>query len=497
MAKRQTASSAEVLARAGVDLHLELDGRGLRAGLTEALREAVRSGRLAPGTRLPASRALASDLGIARSTVTECYAELVAEGWMTAQQGSGTRVALRAEPRRSPAAVDAGAGAGLGAAAAAAAAARAGAARAGRPTHGLGPGVAEFAEFPRAPWLAAARRALAAAPHSAFGYGDPLGSMQLRTALADYLSRVRGVRTEPERIVICSGFHHGLTLTAHALATRGVSTMAVEGYGLDIYRATLTDAGLRIPPLGVDEAGARIDDLIALKDVGAVLLTPAHQFPTGFALAPERRAAVLDWARTTGGVVLEDDYDGEFRYDRRPVGALQGLDPEHVVYFGTASKSLAPSLRLGWMVVPESLLPAVTAAKGRVETVSVLDQLTFAEFVTSGAFDRHVRARRTDYRRRRDELIAALAQSSADVRVTGMAAGLQAVIELPAGTEQKAVADAARQGLIVSGMAQFRHPDAGPDVPRRDALVVNFSAVSDSAWPGALQTLSSVLPQQG
>ncbi|MCU1477172.1 MAG: hypothetical protein JWQ64_1865 [Subtercola sp.] len=483
MAKRQTAPSAEVLARAGVDLHLELEGRGLRAGLTEALREAVRSGRLAPGTRLPASRALASDLGIARSTVTECYAELVAEGWMTAQQGSGTRVALRAEPRRpSTATVDAEAGAGASGVPAI------------RATHGLGPGVAEFAEFPRAPWLAAARRALAAAPHSAFGYGDPLGRMELRTALADYLSRVRGVRAEPQCIIICSGFHHGLTLTAHALAAGGVRAVAVEGYGLDIYRATLADAGLRIPPLGVDEGGARIDEL-ALADVGAVLLTPAHQFPTGFALAPERRAAVLDWARTTGGVVLEDDYDGEFRYDRKPVGALQGLDPEHVIYFGTASKSLAPALRLGWMVVPESLLPAVAAAKGRVETVSVLDQLTFAEFVTSGAFDRHVRARRTTYRHRRDELVAAAVQSSAEVRVTGMAAGLQAVIELPTGTELRAVQEAARQGLIVSGMAQFRHPDAGPHVPRRDALVVNFSVVSDSAWPGALHTLSSVLPQ--
>jgi GntR family transcriptional regulator / MocR family aminotransferase len=335
---------------------------------------------------------------------------------------------------------------------------------------------------------------MAGAPYSAFGYGDPLGRMELRTALAGYLSRVRGVYAGPEQIVITSGFYHGLTVLARALKGQGVNTVAVEGYGLDLYRAVLGDEGMSIPSLGVDENGAYIDDLVGMKDVGAVLLTPAHQFPTGFALSTERRAAVLDWARSTGGLILEDDYDGEFRYDRKPVGALQGLDPEHVVYFGTASKSLAPALRLAWMVVPERLLPAVEATKGRVDTVSVLEQLTFTEFVTSGAFDRHVRARRQNYRRRRDELIAALAQNAPEVRVSGMAAGLQAVLLLPPGTEAWALQAAARHGLVVSGMAEFRHPAADARLPRQDALVVNFSSVSDSAWPGALKALCSVLP---
>ncbi|GGJ80160.1 GntR family transcriptional regulator [Streptomyces camponoticapitis] len=474
MRKPQTTSSADVLAKAGIDLHLDLQGSGLRAGLTDALRDAVRSGRLAPGTRLPASRALAADLGIARSTVTECYTDLVEEGWLTARHGSGTRVAERAEPRRATpgsASVE----------------------PRRRPVHGLEAGAVDFAEFPRAPWLAAARRAFAVASHSAFGYGDPLGSMELRTALADYLSRVRGVYAGPGQIIITSGFHHGLTVLARALKGRGVEAVAVEGYGLDIYRAVLGDEGMGIPPLRVDEDGARIDDLVELRDVVAVLLTPAHQFPTGFALSTERRAAVLDWARSHGGLILEDDYDGEFRYDRKPVGALQGLDPEHVVYFGTASKSLAPALRLAWMVVPEYLLPAVAAAKGRVDTVSVVDQLIFTEFLTSGAFDRHVRGRRKNYRRRRDELIAALAQNAPDIHVAGMAAGLQAVLVLPAGTEASALRAAARQGLTVSGMAEFRHPAADARLPRRDALVVNFSSVSDSAWPGALRALCAVL----
>jgi GntR family transcriptional regulator/MocR family aminotransferase len=467
MARSQTNSASS-----GVDLHLELGGPGLRAGLTDALREAVRSGRLAPGSRLPASRTLAADLGIARSTVTECYAELVAEGLLTAQQGSGTRVAERAVPRR----VTTTAAPGRR-----------------RTTHGLLPGASDFAEFPRTQWLAAARRVMAVAPPDAFGYGDPRGRMELRTALADYLSRVRGVDAEPERIVICSGFHHGLTLTARALKALGARAVAVEAYGLDLYRALVMDAGLRIPPLLVDEHGARTGELAALSGVGAVLLTPAHQFPTGVALSPERRAAAIDWARTTGGLILEDDYDGEFRYDRKPVGALQGLDPERVVYFGTASKSLAPALRVAWMVVPEQLLLHITAAKGPVETVSVLDQLTLAEFITSGAFDRHVRSRRQTYRRRRDQLVAALAQSAPGIRVTGMAAGLQAVLELPPGTEGRVLQEAARQGLMVSGMAEFRHEELEAT---RDALVVNYSAVSDSAWGAALKALCSVMPSR-
>ncbi|MDA0158884.1 PLP-dependent aminotransferase family protein [Solirubrobacter ginsenosidimutans] len=459
-----------------MDLHLELRGPRVRAGLSDALREAVRSGRLPAGSRLPASRTLAADLGIARSTVTECYAELVAEGLLTARQGSGTRVAQRAAPRR------------------VAATGSPGGSNRRRATHGLLPGAADFAEFPRTPWLAAARRALAVAPPDAFGYGDPLGRIELRTALADYLSRVRGVDAEPERIVICPGFHHGLTLTARALKARGVRAVAVEGYGLGLYRALLTDAGVSIPPLLVDEHGARTGDLTSLNGAGAVLLTPAHQFPTGVALSAERRAAAIDWARTTGGLILEDDYDGEFRYDRKPVGALQGLDPERVVYFGTASKALAPALRVAWLVAPEHLLPDIAAAKGPVDTVSALEQLTLAEFITSGGFDRHVRSRRQTYRRRRDQLVEALAQRAPEVRVTGMAAGLQAVLELPLGTERSVLHAAARQGLMVSGMAEFRHQGLGGPAAAQDALVVNYSAVSDSAWGGALNALCSVMP---
>ncbi|MHB9848189.1 PLP-dependent aminotransferase family protein [Streptomyces krungchingensis] len=479
MTNSQTNSEGGPAAEPGTDLHLDLRGPGLRAGLTDALRDAVRTGRLAPGTRLPPSRTLAADLGVSRNTVTDAYGELVAEGWLSAQQGSGTRVAARPARHGAAPAVP----------------------RAQttpkRPLYVMQPGAPDLARFPRAQWLTAARRAMNAAPYDAFGYGDGLGQLRLRTALADYLARARGVYAEPDRIAVCSGFHHGLALMAQVLREREVQAVAVESYGLDLYRDLLTGAGLRTPPVQVDEHGARTQDLARTDDIGAVLMTPAHQYPTGVALRPDRRTAAVEWARSTGGFVLEDDYDGEFRYDRQPVGALQGLDPDRVVYFGSASKSLAPGIRLGWMVLPQELVPDIVAAKGFGDYMSsALEQLTLAEFLTSGAYDRHVRAMRLHYRRRRDQLVTALALRAPHVRVAGMAAGLQAVLELPQGTERSVVQEAARQGLAVSGLAEFRHEASDParQLPGQDALVVNYAAPSDSAWTGALNTLCTVMP---
>ncbi|WP_392899396.1 PLP-dependent aminotransferase family protein [Streptomyces sp. LN699] len=458
----------------GTDLHLDLTaGRGLRAGLTEALREAARSGRLAPGTRLPSSRSLAVDLGIARNTVAEAYGELVAEGWLTARHGSGTRVAERAVPRHPARAARVRPPARRG------------------PAYSFKPGSPDLGSFPRTAWSAAARRALAAAPNDAFGYAaDARGRIELREALADYLARARGVDADPDRIVLCAGFVHGLSLLARVLRARRVREVAVEGWSLDVHRDLLTGAGLRTRPLWLDGAGARTEDLTSTS--GAVLLTPAHQFPTGVALTPARRAAAVDWARTTGGLILEDDYDGEFRYDRQPVGALQGLDPDRVVYLGTASKSLAPGLRTGWMVVPAGLVDEVLAAKGLTDWMSgAPDQLTLAEFIRSGAYDRHVRSMRLRYRRRRDALVEALAPRTA-VTVSGIAAGLHAVLDLPAGTERPLIQAAAWHDLALEGLSRFRHPDSA--MPARDAVVLGYGTPSESAWSGALAALEAALP---
>jgi GntR family transcriptional regulator/MocR family aminotransferase len=466
----------------GVDLHVEPTGPGLRRGLTDALREAVRTGRLAPGTRLPSSRSLAADLGIARNTVADAYADLVAEGWLTARQGSGTRVATGA-PATPP-------GPWGSAVAPPPGSAPPGPRRHDQPVHDLRPGRPDLASFPRTEWLKAARRALTSAPYHAFGYGDPRGRTELRTALAGYLSRARGVRTDPGRVLVCAGISHGLRILGTVLRARGVRTIAVESYGLDVHRDLLEATGLRTEPLPFDERGT---DPSALGNVGAVLLTPAHQFPMGVPLHRDRRAAVVEWARRTGGLVLEDDYDGEFRYDRQPVGALQGLDPEHVVHLGTASKSLAPGLRLAWAVLPPALVREAAAAKGGIDTCGVLDQLTLAEFITSGAYDRHIRAARLRYRRRRDALVAELARRAPSVRATGIAAGLHVVLRLPPGTEQAALRAAAWHGLAVDGLRRHRHPDAA--VEPCDALVVGYATPPDHAWAAALDALCAVLPE--
>ncbi|MFH9863594.1 PLP-dependent aminotransferase family protein [Streptomyces sp. NPDC017202] len=459
----------ESWATLGVDLHLEPTGHGLRRGLTDALREAVRGGRLAPGTRLPSSRTLAADLGIARNTVADAYADLVAEGWLTARQGSGTRVADRAVVPPADAAAPHR--------------------QHRRPAFDLRPGTPDLASFPRTEWLKAARRAVTAAPHDALGYGDPRGRVELRTALAGYLARARGVRTDPGRVLVVAGFVHGLQVLGTVLRARGVRTVAVESYGLDVHERQLRAAGLRTVPLPFDRLGT---DPAGLSGVGAVLLTPAHQFPMGVPLHRDRRAALVHWARGTGGLVLEDDYDGEFRYDRQPVGALQGLDPDHVVYLGTASKSLAPALRLGWAVLPPGLAEEAAGAKGGIDTCGVLDQLTLAEFLTSGAYDRHVRSARLRYRRRRDALVAALAAHAPEARVTGIAAGLHAVVGLPPGTEQPVIQAAAWQGLALYGLSRFRHPSAR--AAPLDALVVGYATPPDHAWTGALTALCRALP---
>ncbi|MBT2675229.1 PLP-dependent aminotransferase family protein [Streptomyces sp. ISL-14] len=480
---------AKPWATLGVDLHLEPTGPGLRRGLTDALRDAVRSGRLAAGTRLPSSRVLAADLGIARNTVADAYADLVAEGWLTARQGSGTRVAERTvipptgtAPRRR---------------------------EAGRPEYDLRPGFPDLASFPRTEWLRAARRALASAPYDALGYGDPRGRPELRTALAGYLSRVRGVRVDPERIVVCGGISHGLRILGAVLRARGVEAVAVESYGLKAHWKILHGTGLHTTTLPFDELGtdpgasddgrgeaprrgAGPNPSAALPAERAVLLTPAHQFPMGVPLHRDRRAAVVDWARRTGGLVLEDDYDGEFRYDRQPVGALQGLDPDRVVYLGTASKSLAPGLRLAWMVLPPTLVEETAAAKGGIDTCGALDQLILAEFLASGAYDRHVRAARLRYRRRRDALVAALAERAPEVRATGIAAGLHAVLQLPPGSEQSVVQAAHWQGLALDGLTRYRRPDAVAEP--MDALVVGYGTPPDHAWSGALDALCAALP---
>jgi GntR family transcriptional regulator/MocR family aminotransferase len=351
-------------------------------------------------------------------------------------------------------------------------------------------GYPDVAAFPHGEWLAAARTALGRAPSSAYRYPDPQGLPELRTALAGYLARTRGVRVTPERVVVCAGFGQGLCALAAALHRLGARRVGVESHGLRMHRAILADAGLRLVGLPVGAAGTELPG----EDVDAVLLTPAHQFPLGIAL--EHRAEFVQWARAHRAVLVEDDYDGEFRYDRHPVGALQSLAPDRVAYLGTASKTLAPGVRLGWLVAPQRLLDDLVAAKAVADGhSSTLDQLALADLITSGGYDRQVRRCRLAYRRRRDQLIAALRRHVPGARVTGIAAGLNALVTLPGGVEEAAVlARAGGHGLALDGLGGYHH--GGPRHP--PALVVGYATPPDHAYTGALARLTAALsPESG
>ena len=460
----------------GLDLHLELSGTRRRAALESALRDAVRSGRLAAGTALPSSRALAADLGVARNTVADAYGQLVAEGWLAARHGSGTWVAEHAAqvPLVSPA-------------------------PAGVSSEGLRfnlrPGLPDVSAFPRAAWLAAARRAVAGAPsRSLVGYGDPRGLQVLRVALAEYLARARGVSVTAERVIVCAGFSQGLELVCDLLRSRGEYALAIEAYGHPAHRQVATSAGMSLVPVPVDDRGALADGVPA-GGASALLLTPSHQYPLGVALAPERRRLAVDWAVAGNGLIIEDDYDGEFRYDRQAVGALQSLAPDDVVYAGTASKSLAPGLRLGWLAVPDRLARDITEIKRATSRLSSsLDQLTLAEFISSGGYDRQVRRARLAYRKRRDRLVSELHRQVPGVAVSGIAAGLHVLVQLPAGVaEGDVIAAAAARGLALEGLASCRAggQDRGP------AVIVGYATPPGHAFSTCIARLCAALADCG
>jgi GntR family transcriptional regulator/MocR family aminotransferase len=446
-------------------------GRTFRGQLEQHLRAAVRSGRLPVGSRLPSSRTLAADLGVSRGLVVEAYAQLVGEGYLEARPGSGTRVAAGVGRERPAAGGDV--------------------AVPPRLPIDFRPGLPDLTGFPRAAWASALRRALAEAPAADLGYAGPGGAPALRAALAGYLARVRGVEAGPGDVVVTAGYAQGLAALARVLPGRYGTRIGVEDPGSPGTRDSLARAGLDPVPVRVDAQGLVVEELAA-SGVRAVVVSPAHQFPTGVVLAPGRRTALLAWAATAGGLVVEDDYDAEYRYDREPVGALQGLAPDLVLYGGSVSKTLAPALRLGWLVASRPpLRAAVASARHDLDLGSpVLDQLALAGLVASGGFDRHVRRSRASYRRRRDALVAALGRHAPALQVRGTAAGLHAVVDLPAGTDEAAlVRRAAAAGVGVYGMADYHAPGrSGPP-----GLVLGYACLSDHEIDSGVRTLAGLL----
>ncbi len=450
-----------------MDLHLDLDnapGRSLRSRMEYALREAVRSGRVAPGARLPSTRALCVQLGVSRGVVVDAYAQLAAEGYLCTRRGGGTTVAPTAAPQR-----------------------RQLASRAQMTAirYDMNPFRPALDGFPRAAWSAALARVLRSVPDEHLGYPDPAGTPELRAALASYLGRARGVRTDTEQIVVTNGLRQGFDLLWHALAAGGARRVAVEDPGWRGIRETAVAAGLEIVPLAVDHDGLVLERLWE-QTVDAVALAPAHQFPTGAVLSPARRSALLAWARDQGGLIVEDDYDAEYRYDRQPIGSLQGLAPEHVVYGGSASKTLAPAVRLGWLALPRRLLqPVVALQRRRGAMPTPLWQLALADLIERGELDRHLRRQRRRYKRQREALLTALAAELPELAVHGTAAGLYVVLRLPHHLDEQLVLAAARaRGIALEGL--------GGSTP---TLVIGYANLTQAATePAVIALAASIHP---
>jgi GntR family transcriptional regulator / MocR family aminotransferase len=448
----------------GPELLVRLRGGRRRAQLEDRLRELVRDGTLAAGGRMPSSRALAGDLGVSRRLVVDAYAQLLAEGYLVARQGAGTYVAAAGTTED---------------AAPAAAPSRA-------PQFDFFPGTPDLSAFPRALWLSATREVLRTAPDVAFAYPDARGAPQLRRALSAYLRRVRGVAVEPEAVVVCAGATQGLAVLGRALAGEGVEAIDVEDPGLPPHRAVLAHAGLRVRGARVDDEGLDVSSLRS----AAVLTTPAHQCPTGVVLSPRRRGELVRWARA-GGLVIEDDYDAEFRYDRAPLSALQGLAPDRVVYLGTASKTLAPGLRLGWLIVPPSLVDVVRQAKALDDLgCSTLEQLVLARLLETSAYDRHLRRARRRNRARRDALISAVARELPEAQVSGVSAGLHALVRLPRSVDASALAAGARARSLGIYSLNLHRIDPSGAV---DALVMGYANLSEPAIAEGVRRLAGVL----
>ena len=454
----------------------ERGARRTRRGLYEQLRTAIRSGRLAPGLRMPASRGLAQRLGVSRNTITAVYELLVSEGCLVTRPGSGAFVAegpVRAAPRR--------------------------------PAHGMADrvrsiplgwrltafdptaryrfllGLPDLAAFPWDLWRKIANRTLRAYGRGPIRPSGPQGAAKLREAIAGHLSFARGIACTPDDVVVASGAQQAFDILAKVLVHRPGVVVVLEDPGYPPIRAAFTAAGARIVEAPVDEEGILVDALPA--DAEVVCVTPSHQFPMGVAMSPPRRQALLAFARRTGAVVIEDDYDGDFRFDGRPLEALQTLDvSDQVLYVGTFSKSLFPDLRLGYVVAPDWAREALLLAKMATGGPSQTAQFTLAAFVAEGHLVRHVRRMRRIYAERRAALLEAFqAAPAGSVEPWPSAAGLHLALKLDPALDDVGVLRAATKlGVGAYALSEFSVGEG-----RRNGLVLGYGAVAtENVRPG-------------
>jgi GntR family transcriptional regulator/MocR family aminotransferase len=442
----------------------------MRTTLQEALRAAIQEGRLRAGTVLPASRQLADDLGVSRGVVSDSYDQLISEGYLEVKPRSApvvstvvTTVASAPEPPLPVWRFDF---------------------KAYTPEVGL---------FPRRAWARATERALRSTGNTAFDYGDHRGRVELRTALSVYLARARGVRVDPSRIVITQGFTQALDTLCHVLVGAGQRTLAMETPSHPGLWTTVRQSGLELVGCPVDDDGLRVGDLAGLH-AQAVVVAPAHQCPTGAVMSAARRSALVEWAVTSGALIIEDDYDAEFRYDRTPIGAVQGLDPEHVAHVGSASKTLAPGVRLGWISAPAELVSDLQERKYSADSGSpVIEQLALADMLSSGEYDRQVVRARHVYRRRRDLLVAVLAARMPGVAIRGVAAGMQLFLPLADHTDDVAIAAAAAaRGIRLEALSPLHLIQTG-----ERGLVLGYGRLPEVKIADGVTALAAVLDEFG
>jgi GntR family transcriptional regulator/MocR family aminotransferase len=454
----------------GPELLVQLDRarpEPLHRQLAEALRGAIRAGRLTPGARMPSTRVLAADLGVSRRLVVDTYGQLIAEGFLVSKRGSGTRVARvdtsAARPRADIDATD-------------------------RYDVDFASGTPDLTGFPRDSWLRALKQGLSQAPSDSFGYVAPQGIAGVRAALSEYLGRTRGVVAGADRIVLCSGVTQGISLTAELLRRRGGLPLAMEEPGFWVHRVVLQHQGISPIPVAVDDDGI---DVTLLEESGttSVLTTPAHQSPTGVVLTATRRAALLEWSRA-GHLIIEDDYDAEYRYDRAPVGALQGLAPDRVIYLGSASKTLAPGLRIGWMVLPPELVGAAIELKSLADAGnSVMDQIAFANLLASGGYDRHLRQMRRRYVARRNALLGALNRYLPQTTVLGAAAGVHLTVQFP---DSYPIQDLVRRAAEMRVRVEPLTPYYADHTAAPPGLILGYANLTESRIVAGIKTLATV-----
>jgi GntR family transcriptional regulator/MocR family aminotransferase len=458
---------------APLELLLSVSRKGpgtLGAQIEDRLRRAIRTGELHGGARVPSTRDLARQLGVSRRIAVDAYAQLAAEGYLVLRQGAQPRVAegaaldAVAEPVRLEAEAV--------------------------PRFDFRPSRPDVSAFPRRAWARCLREAVTTISDADLIYGDPCGVESLRTALADYLGRVRGVVAEPARVVVTSGYIQGLGLVCRALADQGVRRIAIEDPSSPEQGPIAARAGLEPVPVPADGSGLVVEALEG-TGAGAVVVTPAHQHPTGVVLTPERRSALVEWLRAHDAVAIEDDYDAEYRYDRAAVGALQGLDPDRVVYAGSASKTLAPALRLGWMAVPAALLDGVRHEKALSDqTTARIEQHAMAGFIARGELDRHLRRMRLSYRARRDATIAAVRRELPDATISGIAAGLHVTVTLAAAIDEAALREhCARRRVAIATLSDYRE-GAFAETP---TLLLGYAQLPEPAIPSAVAELAGAV----